>query len=64
MTDVITKEYNGIIYSYTPEAANDLKLYYNLDIESEIERGIDLELNGITVETVIENNSAKIIVKK
>jgi len=56
--------YKGITFRYTEEASIDLKEYYNINIEDEIIRGIDLELQQVTSNVVIHDNVASLHVTK
>jgi hypothetical protein len=59
---MIEKEYKGITYSYSEELQFDLKNLYDIDVDKEIQRGIQLSLQSIDVGVNINNNNATLTV--
>jgi hypothetical protein len=59
---MIEKEYKGITYSYSEELQFDLKNLYDIEVDKEIQRGIQLSLQSIDVGVNINNNNATLTV--
>ena len=59
---MIEKEYKGITYSYSEELQFDLKNLYDIEVDKEIQRGIQLSLQSMDVGVNINNNNATLTV--
>ena len=64
--DVCKYMHKGIEFIASPEFIKDVYAIHKLDAVGEIKRGIDLEIIGFKVETVVdlENKTAKLIITK
>ena len=61
---MISGEHNGIKYTITEEAYEDLLKFYGINAIDEIKRGIELESKKLQSNVIIKDDTAKLYITK